>query len=299
VETLGSAKPPCAGSIPAPVSNGLEYNCNKMKKTALAIFFLLIFLLVTPKAMAQTFDATKAYADYQYQLSIYQQDYSGFQDAKTFYLANPTLQLKEVARQKTIKMLKDRDNLMSVYLTALRMQILETKGFDDSQKNAVFGRIDSEVDWYKKHISVYLDSDQLVDLFNKSDESQSRYKTITTPIIDEAIFDIGQSQEIGLRLSHQEIYSNLKNFINEQVALGKLRIDPFNRWFTDIEAVSELLKKNEADGTSKIQTIYAHNYGIGSTYDEATRILTSSVDPITQLNNYLTEMLASIQNQMK
>jgi hypothetical protein len=270
-----------------------------MKKTALTILFVLVFLFSASVAKAQTFDAAKAYSDYQYQLSIYQQNYSEFQDAKTFYLGNSTLQLKEVARQKTIKMLKSRDNLMSVYLTALRMQILETKGFDDSQKNVVFGRIDSEVDWYKNHISVYLDSDQLVDLFNKSDESKSRYKTNTLPIIDESLFDIGQSQEIGLRLSHQEIYSNLKNFINEQVALGKLRIDPFNRWFNDIEAVSELLKKNEASGTEKIQTIYTHNYGVESTYDDATKILTSSVEPITQLNNYLTEMLASIQNQMK
>lgn len=297
--TRWSAKPLCAGSIPAPVSKGLEYNYIDMKKTALIILLVSVFLFAVPKAKAQTFDAAKAYSDYQYQLSIYQQDYSGFQDAKTFYQGNPTLQLKEVARQKTIKMLKDRDNLMSVYLTALRMQILETKGFDDNRKNEVFGRIDSEVDWYKNHISVYLDSDQLVDLFNKSDESKSRYETNTLPIIDESLFDIGQSQEIGLRLSHQEIYSNLKNFINEQVALGKLRIDPFNRWFNDIEAVSELLKKNEAEGTAKIQTIYAHNYGIGSIYDDSTEILTASVEPITQLNNYLTEMLASIQNQMK
>ena len=270
-----------------------------MKKAVLILSLFLISLFTPFTASAQTFDAAKAYSDYQYQLSIYQQDYSGFQDAKTFYLANPTLQLKEVARQKTIKMLKDRDNLMSVYLTALRIQILETKGFDDSQKNAVFGRIDSEVDWYKNHISVYLDSDQLVDLFNKSDESKSRYGTNTLPIIDESLFDIGQSQEIGLRLSHQEIYSNLKNFINEQVALGKLRIDPFNRWFNDIEAVTELLKKNESAGTVKIQTIYANDYGIGSTYDDAIETLISSVGPITQLNNYLTEMLASIQNQMK
>jgi hypothetical protein len=270
-----------------------------MKKAALTILLLSVFLFSPSRAKAQTFDAAKAFSDYQYQLTIYQQDYSGFQDAKTFYLGNPTLQLKEVARQKTIKMLKSRDNLMSVYLTSLRIQILETKGFDDSQKNSIFGKIDSEVDWYKKHINVYLDGDQLVDLFNKSDESKSRYETNTLPIIDESLFDIGLSQEIGLRVSHQEIYSELKNYINEQVSLGKLRIDPFNRWFNDIEAVSELLKTNETEGSAKIQTIYAHNYGIRSAYDDAIEILESSVISITQLNNYLTEMLASIQNQMK
>jgi hypothetical protein len=268
-----------------------------MKKYALTIIFVIVALFATPTVAAQTFDAQKAYSDYQYQLSIYQQDYSDFQDAKTFYLANPTLQLKEDARQKTLKMLKDRDQLLIVYLTAIRMQIVESNGFDDSQKNAIFGKIDPEIDWYKNHIPNYQNTDELVDLFNKSDESKSRYSTNTTPVIDEGLFDIGLSQEIGLRLSHKQIYSDLKNYINDQVAAGKLRIDPFNRWLNDIDVILQQLQTNESSANSKIQEMYSKSYGVNSTYEDATQILASSINPITQLNNYLTEMLASIQNQ--
>ncbi|HKB88155.1 MAG TPA: hypothetical protein VKC53_00750 [Patescibacteria group bacterium] len=269
-----------------------------MKKTAL-FGLVVIFLFFPAKVVAQTFDANKAYADYQYQLSIYQEDYSNFQEAKTFYLANPTLQLKEDARQKTLKMLKDRDQLMIVYLTALRIQIVETTGFDDSQKGAIFGKIDSEVDWYKIHIPNYKDSDELVDLFNKADEGRSRNETNTTPIVDEALFDIGLSKEIGIRKDHEQIYSDLKNYINDQVAKGTLKIDPFNRWLNDTDAVLQLLKKNEASGATKIQTIYTQNFGTASTYNEAIQILSASLSPLSQLNNYLTEMLNSIQNQIK
>ena len=284
-----------------------------MKKTVPILFVfgaagisLLICLsvLLSPfaysaTAKAQTFDAKTAYSDYQYQLSIYQKDYSDFQDAKTFYLSNPTLQLKEDARQKTLKMLKDRDQLMIVYLTALRMQILETTGFDDSQKGAVFGRIDSEVAWYKNHSTNYINSDELIDLFTKSDEIKSRYETNTTPIINESLFAIGLSQEMGLRVAHQQIYSDLKKYIDDQVAKGLLKIDPFNRWLNDTDSVLQLLQKNEVAAATKIQDIYTQSYGVGSIYDNSLQILTSSIDPLNQLNNYLTELLVSIQNQTK
>lgn len=271
-----------------------------MKKSVLTILVLCtLYLVLCTRIHAQTFDATKAYSDYQYQLSIYQKDYSDFEDAKTFYQANPTLQLKEEARKITQKMLRDRDGLMAVYLTALRLAIVDSTGFNLDQKNAIYGKIDTEIDWYKNHIENYKDSDELVDLFNKSDESKSRYDTISTPIIKESLFDIGLSQQIGIRLEHQKVYSDLKNYINEQVVLGKLKIDPFNRWLNDTDSVLQLLQKNEVEGATKIQTLYTQNYGINSISDTATQILTSSIKPLSQLNSYLTEMRTSIQNQMK
>lgn len=272
-----------------------------MKKTALliasAIVLGTLYYVLSTKVWAQTFDAQKAYSDYQFQLSVYQQDLSDFNDAKTFYTKNPTLQLKEDARQKTLKLLKDRDQLMAVYLTAIRLQIVGTTGFNEQEKAAIFGKIDPEIAWYQNHINNYLNSDELTDLFNKSDESKSRYATNTTPIIDEGLFDIGLSQEIGLRVAHQQIYSDLKNYINDQVAAGKLKIDPFNRWLNDTDMVLTQLQTNETSASSKIQGLYSQNYGVDTTYNSSTEILTSSINPLYQLNSYLTEMLTSIQNQ--
>lgn len=270
-----------------------------MKKTAIVLLVSLFFLFSSHVASAQTFDAPKAFADYQYQLSVYQKAYSEFQEAKAFYQGNPTLQLKSEARRKTLKMLKERDTLIVVYLTAIRMHIWESKGFDENQKNAIYAKIDPEIEWYQNHIKNYLDSDEPVDLFNKSDESKSRLETNTTPIIDEGLFDISLSQEIGIRLAHQQIFADLKKYIDDQVAVGKLKIDPFNRWLNDTDAVLQQLQKNEEAAMTKIQTLYSQNFGVGATYRNSVEILASSISPLSQLNSYLTEMLVSIQNQMK
>ena len=177
------------------------------------------------------------------------------------------------------------------------MQIVDSTGFDDTKKGAIFSKIDPEVAWYQTHIKNYLDSDELTDLFNKSDESKSRYSTNTTPIINEGLFDIGLSQEIGLRVAHQAIYSDLKNYINQQVAAGTLKMDPFNRWLNDTDAVLTQLQSNETAAATNIQKIYSQSYSVSSTYDDSIQILTSSINPLNQLNNYLTEMLTTIQNQ--
>lgn len=240
-------------------SNPIRISYN-MKKTASIIFSLLILAgLFTPKVKAQEFSAAKAYEDYQFELTTFQNSYDEYQKAVGFYKKNPTLQLQEEARQKTLTMLRQRDQLLSTYLTALRMQVLETTGFKDDEKAAIYGKIDPEVAWYKTHKDSYTNGDELATLFGRSDEVKSRYQTLTKFIVYESLFDISLSQELGLRLDHQAVYSDLKNYINDQVANGTLTIDPFNRWLSAIDGVLQTLTQNETLARKKIQLLYTQS----------------------------------------
>lgn len=254
-----------------------------MRKNIL-VFFALVFLIgfYHKKTFAQTFDAAKAYQDYQYSLDIYNQANTAFENAKNFYLTNKTLTLKEDTRKKLLVMLKDRDQLESVYLTALRMKMLETN-------SSISGNIEGEIAWYKDHINNYKDSDPAEDLFNKSSESESRYKTNTAPIVYESLFNISLGEEIGIRQDHEAIYSNLKSMITDP--------NPFNRWFTDIDLTINELKQNEDLSKTQIQKIYDQYSAGSSSYNSAIETLASSVKPLTQLNSFLTEVATSIKNQ--
>jgi len=238
---------------------------------------------------AQTFDFNKAYQDYQFSLTAYDQAYTSFGDARDFYLKNQTLTLKEESRKKTLAMLRSRDQLYVVYLTALRMKIVEIKGLTGDEKGAMFTKIDSEVAWYKSHIENYKDADPLEDLFNKSSESESRYKTDTLPIIYEALFTISLGEEIGFRQDNEAIYTELKN--------GVTNPDPYSRWFNDIENVVKVLKANEETSKNQIQKMYSQNYSPKSAYNTALVTLTSSLKPLLQLNEFLIEVTTAIKNQ--
>lgn len=270
-----------------------------MKKAALiALLFSFLYFIVTASVRAQTFDFNKAYQDYQYTLSIYNQSFSDYQDSRDFYLKNPTLTLKEDARQKTLTMLRNRDELMKVYLTAIRMKLTETQGLSDKDKNNIFGKIDPEVAWYTNHKSLYKDDDPLENLFGKSSESESRYKTNTSPIVYEALFDTDLGQEQGLRMRQEDIYKNLRAIINQKVSAGTLDINPFNRWFTDIENVIQNLKQNEAQSQTEIQKMYSENYvSPQSTFNSSIQPLNASVALLSQLNGFLSEVTTSIENQ--
>jgi hypothetical protein len=246
---------------------------------------------------AQVFDFNKAYQDYQYSLSIYQNAYSAYQDSKDFYLKNPTLTLKEDARQKTLAMLKDRDQLSAVYLTMLRMKIVETQGLSEDDKNAIFGKIDPEVKWYQDHDKSYRDGDPLEDLFTKSDESESHYKTTTLPILYESLFDISLGTQVGMQNNMTVIYSSLKEIVGTRVTSGNLDMNPFNRWFTDIDTLITTLNQNRDAAKTQIVKIYGQYYSIVGAYNTSTDILASSQKSLTQLNGFLNEVLISLKNQ--
>lgn len=253
-----------------------------MKKGLLAILVLVIIIGLCPKkSFAQTFDANKAYQDYQYSLDVYNQANTTFENAKDFHLKNKTLTLKEDARKKLLTMLRDRDQLESVYLTALRIKMLET--------NSSVGNIESEIEWYKNHMNNYKDSDPTEDLFNKNSEVESRYKTNTSPIIYEALFTISLGEEMGLREQHEAIYTQLKALIKNT--------DFFDRWFTDIDSTVQTLKQNEELAKTQIQKMYGQNEPNLGSYNTAIEILDSSIKPLNQLNNFLTEVKTSIKNQ--
>lgn len=271
-----------------------------MKKNTLLITITLIilFAIFNRNVYAQTFDFSKAYQDYQYNQSIYNQSFNDYQEAKGFYLKNPTLTLKEEARKKALLMLKNRDELIRVYLTALRMKIFENKGLSENNKNDIFEKIDTEISWIVNHKASFMDTDTLEILFEKSKESENRYKDKTLPVIYESLFYSSLGAEQKMRSDQEQIYNILRSIIDQDVSKGKYDINPFNRWFTDIEDVIQKIKQNEILSQSNIKKLYDQNH------IDPTNIFNTSIDPLnsilgllSQLNRFLLELLTSIKNQ--
>lgn len=258
---------------------------------------ILVALLAQP-AKAQTFDYNKAFEDYQYNLTLYRQSFSDYENAKNAYLqGGQTLPLKEAARQKTLAMLKTRNQLLVVYLTALRQKIVEDRGLVFDEKNTLFGKIDQEVAWYLSDKSNYRDSDSLENLFTKNEAVKDRFKKNTSLVVSEVLIYIGVGEQAGLRIDHENIYSTLKSIIDAGVASGKLSLTPFNHWLSDIDATDQLLKDKESAAKAEIQKIYSQSYSPKGNYESSLEILSSSLLPLSQLNEFLTEVLNYIKNQ--
>ena len=266
-------------------------------KIKIFVFLILLTLIFPQKIVAQSLPYERAYQDYQYNRSIYDQSYSEYQNAKNAYLANQTLRLKDEAKQKTITMLRNRDQLMVVYLTALRSNISELPGLDGPTRDIIYTKLDSEVAWYANHKTNYKDDDSVENLFVKSDEAKEKYKKSTLLTIDEALFDITLGKQKTLRQEHEQVYAKLRGLIDSGVAAGKLTLNPFSHWLTDIDTNIQLLKANEAKGAIQIQQIYSQTYSPEGAYDTAVVTLSLSMKPLEQLNQFLTEISVYLKSQ--
>lgn len=260
-----------------------------MFKKILIVSIFTSFFVFTPKAFGQSLSFDRAYQDYQYNLSLYQSSYSAYQDARDFYQKNQTLSLKEDARKKTLTLLRQRDELIIVYLSAIRAKINETEGLTDGDKNDIFGKIDPEATWYQSHKNRYNDEDSLDTLFSEGAGASDRYAATTSPIIYQSLFTISYGQMVNLRQEHEKIYTDVKSQVTNP--------DPYNHWFSDIDSTIETLKTDEGKSKDQIKTIYTNSYSPVSAYNSAIAALSQSLTPIAQLNRFLTEVETAIKNQ--
>lgn len=270
---------------------------NFVKKTAFLIVFVFSFLCtmyyVLGTSRAQEFNFEKAYQDYIFTQTVYDQAYTAYKEAKNSYLKNPTLTLKEDARKKTHVMLVARDELIRVYLATIRIKLIETKV-------AVPGDLDSEIEWYKNHKDDYKDSDPLTELFIKSKQAQERHKSNTLKAAYGSLFNITLGEFIDIRTGHEEIYKTTKDKLDKNVSEGKLKVDPFDKWLTDINLVIQNLRDNEEKAKLEINKMYSQNYTSPITaYNSAVEPFISSISYLISLNNYLTEFSNSLSNQLK
>lgn len=273
-----------------------------MRRIIWVIVFALVLLAtmfhVPNSTFAQDFNSEKAYQDYVFTQSKYEESYRDYETKKDAYLKNPTLTLKEEARVATINMLKQRDDLYRVYVTAVRTKVNEIRGLTQDEKGGVFTRLDAEVLYYQGHKLTYTGTETLEEVFKINADVENHYKNQTLPYVYEALFMISYGQQVGIRQDHQKIHQSMVDFLNQKVADGVLIIDPFNRWILDITGLIDGLQKNENLAKVEIQKLYTEKFNPASKFATSINILSRSNSNLLRLNSFVTEFMVAINNQI-
>lgn len=266
-----------------------------MKKTAAILVSILFFFssmyFVPTNVRSQEFDFAKSYQDYIYSLTVYDGAFSDYEKAKDSYLKNPTLTLKEEARKKTLTMLRSREELFRVYLSSLRMKLIEIK-------TNVPSKLDEEIAWYQARKDAYQDQTTLEELFKKSNESAERYTAKSSYVIYESLFNISFGELTNLKSRQESVYKSIRNSIDQGVAAGILKLDPFNRWFTDIENVLKEIDLVNSKAKTKLAKMFEGNQAPKAAYTSAISELESNTTLQKSLSSFLTELLNSVNARL-
>lgn len=271
-----------------------------MKK--LSFIFLFVFgyqffvVSYKPKLVwAQNFNYQKAYSDYVFALDTYKREHADYLLARGQYLQANTLASQTKAKDETEQMLIARDEVIATYLLALRMKLFESQGVKQSEKDALFTRVDSEIEWYRNHKNIINSAGTLEDLIIASEESFEHFTINSTPLFYEVLSTIPIGEIDLLRRKGTDLSSLLKTKM-QQIEIEDQNADlkTMTQWLTEtenkltraldkqVEAQNTILQIQSPDPRKKID--YASLYNtIVVRSQESSQFVRESIDFMNEI----------------
>ena len=178
----------------------------------------------------------KAYKDYQTQVSEYNTAHDDYVLRRSQYLRFKTLQSQQDAFDATSKMIQERDDVNTSYLTALKERLNEAVGTDDQAKADLNVRIDDEIGWFTDHKSKIHTAGTLDDLISDSNLAKARFAYEDT-LFYEILSQISSGKITDYDERLKDIFDQLKKKIDEIKAenrddykLSDSKLQQLDRW---------------------------------------------------------------------
>ena len=258
-------------------------------------FLLIASCLLLQKTFAQEFNFNRAYNDYLFNYNQYRQSYSEYVAVRESYLTYKTLTSKNLALEKTSKMLKDEDEVIRTYLTVLRMKLAETTGISNDEQNILYLKLDSEVGWYGKHQEGLSSAATLEDLVDSAKKVADKYQT-TEILIYQTLGTILSGKEINFRDQLNNKIQQFKEKIGEIRQRGDKDTALAERWL--LEAENRLTRSQEKQFTAQqiLAKIKSSDVNKNQSYNKAQFALEESHQYLKEVNSYLKEVIREVKS---
>lgn len=264
-----------------------------MKRLALILPFFLIaaFLFAKPaKSQENQFDFLRAYQDYTYNYGVYRRTHNDYVLAKGQYLSYKTLKSKTNAYDKTLAMLQARDEVIKTYLTALRLKLVETEGVPSLERDALFGRIDTEVAWYEDHRGRLASAGSLEDLVINSEEVEDRY-ALSEILYYQTLISILAGKENDFRERLMAVISDVKDKVAEIRQNQDKNTRKIERWILEAELRLTRSQEKTFEAQGVISDLKERDRDKYKIYNESQEFITESHQYLKEANSFLKEII--------
>lgn len=264
-----------------------------MKRLALIFPFFLVavFLLArTASSQESQFDFFRAYQDYTFNYGVYRRAHNDYILAKGQYLSYKTLKAKTNAYEKTLDMLQARDEVIKTYLTALRLKLVETEGVPPLERDALFGRIDTEVAWYDEHRTRLASAGSLEDLVINSGEVEKKYAS-TEILYYQTLISILAGKENDFRERLMAIISDIKDKVAEIRQNQDKNTRKIERWILEAELRLTRSQEKTFEAQSVISELKERDRDKYKDYNESQELITESHQYLKEASSFLKEIM--------
>lgn len=246
---------------------------------------LSLFLFWPSPVKAQTdFTYSRAFNDYVYTFDQYRTTHQQYQLKVTEYRQFKTLTAQTAAYQAGLELLLKRDDVVRTHLTALRLKLQETAGVNPQDREAIFARIDQEVNWLFAHQTRLKNTANLSELTRISKELESHYPAINV-LMYQALATVLGSKQNSLHQQINSAYLTLKDKVGQT---------NLNRWLVEAEQKLELSSERQATARLTTSRLTAQTRNLPQEFTTITATLKESHQYLKETTAALEEIITSI-----
>ncbi len=254
-----------------------------------------------PSPTEAPFNFEKAFKDYIFTQDTYNRAHADYILAKGQYLQANTLASNAKAREATAAMLTSRDDVLIVYLIALRQRLVESIGIPQSSLDGLNKRLETEISWYKTHKGRITSASTLEDLSADSESAKKHYAT-TEPLIYETLSSLPIGKVTTLRSTFTDILSSLKVKTNKIRTNGDLDTTTAERWIIETEnkLARSVDKQVEAQGlilTISATDVRTQQVNKSETYNQVNFRLDESLQFMKEASKHIREVLKQLKTK--
>jgi len=271
-----------------------------MVKLFVSVFVpvICLFLLVSPgHVFSQTPSAyPQYYKDYTYQLDLYRQAHSDYLTTRQAYLTYQTLTSKSEAQDKTLLMLKLRDETIRTYMVALNSKVNSTPNIGSETKNPINTRLVEEADWYYQHQNSLPSAGTLEDLVDSSQDTESRFVK-TTILSYQSLISVLSGKENTLRSQLVDQTLKIKSKLAEIRINGDKDTTKAERWLLEAENRITRSQQKQVEAFNIINKLATSTDNTQQQeYNKAQFAIEESHQYLKETNSYLKEVILEIKS---
>lgn len=219
----------------------------------LLIFIFIVFQsrFVTPVSSQDTLDTEEAepqsvtlneiLREYDTAKQNYESTHSNYVLARSQYLKFKTLKSRNDAREATLLMLEARDEVVILYLTALRERLKEAVGVSEDRFNDLTIRLNEEIGFFETHKLQLSSASTPEDLAKDSDKAKIEFEEVNL-LFYEVMGTISYGKTKDLHDRSVDLFSEMQTKVEE------IRNDESEARFSDLkmQAIDRIV--SESDG---------------------------------------------------
>ncbi len=245
-----------------------------------------------------------AFKDYQSQITEYQIAHQDYILRRSQYLRFKTLQSQQDARDATVKMMQERDDVVVSYLETIKERLKEAPGVNDIRRNGLNVRIDAEVGWFTDHKGRIPSAGTLDDLVKDNKTAQERFDK-AQPVFYESLSVVtsGKITDYDERL--KDLFTKLKDKVNliksedrEDFMLADTQLQNLDRWIFNADNTFLRAEEKQIEGDNLSLTMINQKNKSTNIYSSVLQKYSESQQFLRESGNYLIEIVREIKTKI-